>query len=62
MGCLKVTEKKNTVNTLKFNIEWFYHGVRSPDDATGIANSGDPDQTAHQGLFVQKFRIVTVML
>ena len=27
----------------------FYHGVISPNDAIGIANSEDPEQTAHLG-------------
>ena len=28
---------------------WLYHSVRSPNDADGIANSVDPDQTAPVG-------------
>ena len=34
-----------TVNTLNSKSE-FYHGVMPPNDANGIANSEDPDQTA----------------
>ena len=25
---------------------WLYHRVKSPNDADGMANSADPDQTA----------------
>ena len=45
---------------------WLYHGVTSPNDADGMANSVDPDQTLIwvcticPGLSVQKFRIITV--
>ena len=28
---------------------WLYHRVMSPNDAEGIANSVDPDQTAPLG-------------
>ena len=28
---------------------WLYHRVMSPNDADGMANSVDPDQTAPQG-------------
>ena len=28
---------------------WIYHRVMSPNDADGMANSVDPDQTAPQG-------------
>ena len=28
---------------------WLYHRVRSPNDADGMANSVDPDQTAPLG-------------
>ena len=28
---------------------WLYHRVMSPNDADGMANSEDPDQTAHLG-------------
>ena len=31
---------------------WFYHSVMSPNNADGIANSVDPDQTA-SALFAQ---------
>ena len=38
------THKKFVVITLKFD-----HRVRSPNDADGMANSVDPDQTASLG-------------
>ena len=53
---------------------WLYHGVASPNDADGIANSVDPDQTAPLGLLliwvctvcsgisVRKLRIITVVM
>ena len=28
---------------------WLYHRVTSPNDADGMANSVDPDQTAPRG-------------
>ena len=28
---------------------WLYHRVMSPNDADGMANSADPDQTAPRG-------------
>ena len=28
---------------------WLYHGVMSPNDTDGMANSVDPDQTAPLG-------------
>ena len=28
---------------------WLYHGVMSPNDADGMTNSVDPDQTAPLG-------------
>ena len=28
---------------------WLYHKVMSPNDADGMANSADPDQTAPLG-------------
>ena len=49
---------------------WLYHRVMSPNDADGMANSVDPDQTARSrlnlvckvcpGLSVRKLRIITV--
>ena len=33
----------------KIQTEWFYHGVIPLNDANGIANSEDPDQTAPLG-------------
>ena len=54
---------------------WLYHRVMSPNDADGMANSIDPDQTAPQeqssliwvctvcqGLSVRKLRIITVFI
>ena len=43
------TRTKFTVNTLKFNLKRFYHCVIPLNDANGIANSLDPDQTAPLG-------------
>ena len=49
---------------------WLYHRVMSPNDADGMANSVDPDQTAPSliwvctvcpGISVPKLRIVTVI-
>ena len=36
---------------------WLYHRVMSPNDADGMANSVDPDQTAPLGsaLFAQTY-------
>ena len=50
---------------------WLYHTLMSPNNADGMANSVDPDQTAPKeqsdlgctvcpGLSVRKFRIITV--
>ena len=36
-------------NHSKIWTRWLYHRVRSPNDAYGMANSGDPDQTAPLG-------------
>ena len=43
------TPKKFVVITLKFCTRWLYHSVMSPNDADGMANSVDPDQTAPLG-------------
>ena len=50
---------------------WLYHRVMSPNDADGMANSVDPDQTARSsliwvctvcpGISVRKLRIITVV-
>ena len=49
---------------------WLYHRVMSPNDADGMANSVDPDQTAPSliwvctvcpGISVRKLRIITVL-
>ena len=63
------TPKIFVVITLKFEL-WLYHRVMSPNDADGMANSVDPDQTAPLGygsaLFAQAYlsenRIITVIL
>ena len=41
---------------------WLYHRVMSPNDADGMANSVDPDQTApiDPDLSVQNLRKITV--
>ena len=36
-------------NPCKIWTMWLYHRVMSPNDADGMANSVDPDQTASQG-------------
>ena len=36
-------------NHFKIWTMWLYHRVRSPNDADGMANSVDPDQTAPLG-------------
>ena len=41
------TPKTFVVITLKLELcQWLYHRVMSPNDADGMANSVDPDQTA----------------
>ena len=42
------TPKKLVVITLKFKL-WLYHRGMSPNDADGMANSKDHDQTAPLG-------------
>ena len=41
--------KKNCCNHSKIWTIWLYHRVMSPNDAGGMANSVDPDQTAPLG-------------
>ena len=46
---------------------WLYHRVMGPNDADGMANSVDPDQTAPliwvcPGLSVRNLRIITVIV
>ena len=36
-------------NHSKIWTKWLYHRVMSPNDADGMANSADPDQTAPLG-------------
>ena len=40
---------KNCGNHINIWTVWFYHRVMSPNDADGMANSVDPDQTAPPG-------------
>ena len=61
------TPKKFVVVTLKFELCGSYHRGMHPNDADGMANSVDPDQTAPLGvctvcpdLSVRKLRIITV--
>ena len=62
------TPKKNVVITLKFELCGSTIRVMSPNDADGMANSVDPDQTAPliwvcivcPGISVRKLRIITV--
>ena len=42
------TPKTFVVITLKFEL-WLYHRLIGPNDADGMANSVDPDQTAPLG-------------
>ena len=42
--------QKICCNHSKIWIMWLYNRVMSPNDAAGMANSVDPDQTAHLGL------------
>ena len=39
---------------------WLYHRVMSPNDADGMANSVDPDQTAPLDISVRKLRIIRI--
>ena len=41
--------KKICYNHSKIGTMWLYHSVMSPNDADGVANSVDPDQTAPLG-------------
>ena len=41
--------QKNCCYHSKILTMWLYHGVTSPNDADGMANSVDPDQTAPLG-------------
>ena len=41
--------EKICCNHSKIWTVWLYHTVMSPNDADGMANSIDPDQTAPQG-------------
>ena len=43
------TPKTFVVITLKFRIMWLYNRVMCQNDADGMANSVDPDQTAPLG-------------
>ena len=41
--------RKICYNPPKVRTKWFYHRVKRPKDAHGMANSVDPDQTAPLG-------------
>ena len=41
--------QKHCCNHSKIWTKWLYHRVMSPNDADGMANSVDPDQTAPLG-------------
>ena len=41
--------QKSGCNHSKIRTMWLYHRVMSPNDADGMANSVDPDQTAPLG-------------
>ena len=65
------TPKKICSNHSKIWTMWLYNRVMSPNDADGMANSVDPDQTAPRliwictvcpGISVRKLRIITVSL
>ena len=71
--CYRKTPKhsdtpKICCNHPKIWTRWLYRRVMHPNDAAGIANSVDPDQTApliwvytvYLGLSVRKLRIITV--
>ena len=63
----------DTQITLKFELCGLYHRAMGPNDADGMANNVDPDQTAPRssliwvctvcpGLAVRKLRIIMVQL
>ena len=56
--------QKICCNHSKILTMWLYHRVMNPNDADGMANSVDPDQTASvlvcPDLSVRKLRIITV--
>ena len=45
----KYSDTQNIRNHSKIWTMWLYHRVMSPNDADGMANSVDPDQTAPLG-------------
>ena len=52
------TPKQICCNHSKIWSMWLYHRVMSPNDAEGMANSVDPDQTAP----LRQLRIITVCI
>ena len=55
------TPKKFVVITQIWTM-WLYHRVMSPNDADGMANSVDPEQSVRTGISVRKLRIITVII
>ena len=49
--CIQVARNFLTLFCNHCKIRRFYHGVIPQNDANGIANNGDPDQTAPLGAF-----------
>ena len=66
----KYLDTQKICNHSKIWTMWLYHREISPNDAEGIANSVDPDQTAPliwvctvcSGISVRKLRIITVFV
>ena len=61
--------RKIYCNNPKIRLVWIFHREMRPNDADGMANSVDPDQTALIWVFtvcsdlsVRKFRNITVIL
>ena len=49
MNFLNIRTSKKFIVITKIWTMWLYHRVMSPNDAVGMANSVDPDQTAPLG-------------
>ena len=51
--CYPEKKKNGTPETMSYIVlkmeQWFYSAAMQPNDADGMANSVDPDQTAHFG-------------
>ena len=67
VNLLNIRTPKKFVVIIKSWTMWLYHRVMSPNDADGMANSADPDQTVWSGsalftqtFLVRKFRKITV--